>query len=237
VLRVLFAETVAAGRAGRLSKEAALATEAATYRGAEAIAAGLADEVTDLARGFDTFRQSLGSMPSFSPLRAARASIPNPRQEARMATEHDPDDSPQDAPGTDVMDTDGIDPDALGGPTSAAATPPSTIAHSGPTSMPPTAAAQSSNLAELSAQLREAAAEIAEIAAQAGRLGVAIDAAKALREGTVPEVLRKSVLQSAAAAADARDIVAAPASPVLPKAAESPIIAAAKRAAAAGARG
>ena len=103
--------------------------------------------------------------------------------------------------------------------------------------MPPPCAAHSSNLAELSALLREAAAEIAEIAVQAGRLGVAIDAAKALREGTVPEVLRKSVLQSAAAAADARDIVAAPPSPVLPKAAESPIIAAAKRAAAAGARG
>jgi capsid assembly protease len=52
VLRFLFAETVAAGRAGRLSEEAALATEAATYRGADAVAAGLADEVTDLARGF-----------------------------------------------------------------------------------------------------------------------------------------------------------------------------------------
>ena len=67
------------------------------------------------------------------------------------------------------------------------------------------AAAQPSNLAELSAQLREAAAEIAEIAAQAGRLGIAIDAAKALREGSAPEALRKLVLQRAAAAADARD--------------------------------
>ena len=236
VLRVLFAETVAAGRAGRLSKEAALATEAATYRGAEAIAAGLADEVTDLARGFTAFRQSLGGISHLSPLRAPRASIPNPRQEARMATELDPDDSPQD-PGTDVTTTDSNGTDAVDRPTSPPATPPSTTAHSGLTSMPPPDAAQSSNLAELSAQLREAAAEIAEIAVQAGRLGVAIDAAKALREGTVPEVLRKSVLQSAAAAADARDIVAAPASPVLPKAAESPIIAAAKRAAAAGARG
>ena len=236
VLRFLFAETVAAGRAGRLSQEAALATEAATYRGAEAVAAGLADEVTDLVRGFAAFRQSLGGILSLSPLRAPRASVPNPRQEARMATEHDPDDSPQD-PGTDVTTTDGNGTDAVDRPTSPPATPPSTTAHSGLPSMPPPGAAHSSNLAELSAQLREAAAEIAEIAVQAGRLGVAIDAAKALREGTVPEVLRKSVLQSAAAAADARDIVAAPPSPVLPKAAESPIIAAAKRAAAAGARG
>ena len=72
-------------------------------------------------------------------------------------------------------------------------------------SVPAPTAVQPSNLAELSAQLREAAAEIAEIAAQAGRLGIAIDAAKALREGTAPEALRKLVLQRAAAAADARD--------------------------------
>ena len=80
-------------------------------------------------------------------------------------------------------------------------------------------------------------AEIAEIAAQAGRLGIAIDAAKALREGTAPEALRRLVLERASAAADARDIVAAPPSPVLPKSAESPIVAAAKKAATAGNRG
>jgi len=101
----------------------------------------------------------------------------------------------------------------------------------------PPSAAQPSNLAEISAQLREAAAEIAEIAAQAGRLGITIDAAKALRDGTTPEALRSLVLQRAAAAADARDIVAAPPSSVLPKATESPIVAAAKRAASAGTKG
>ncbi len=95
-------------------------------------------------------------------------------------------------------------------------------------------AAQTSNLAELSTQLREAAAEVAEIAAQAGRLGVTIDAAQRSATGTTPEALRSLVLQRAAAAADARDIVAAPPSPVLPKVTESPIVAAAKRAASAG---
>jgi len=94
-----------------------------------------------------------------------------------------------------------------------------------------------SNLADLSEQLREAAAEIADIAAQAGRLGITIDAATALREGTAPEVLRRFVLESASAAADARDILAAPPSPVLPKSVESPIVAAAKKAASAGSRG
>jgi hypothetical protein len=104
-----------------------------------------------------------------------------------------------------------------------------------PVTMP--AAREPSNLAEVQAQLRESAAEIAEIAAQAGRLGIAVDAAKALRDGTAPEALRKLVLQRASATADARDIVAAPPSPVLPKSTESPIVAAAKKAASAGSGG
>ena len=230
VLRFLFAETVAAGRAGRLSQEAALVTEAATYRGTDAVAAGLADEVTDLARGFAGFRQMLSSTPPLSFVRARRAALPQPKQEAFMAQENQPDDSPQDAD-ADVTDT-------AEGETDAAIAPSSTSTQASAASQPPEAVAPApSNLAELSAQLRESAAEIAEIAAQAGRLGIAIDAAKALRQGTAPEALRKLVLQRAAAAADARDIVAAPPSPVLPKSAESPIVAAAKKAASAGTRG
>jgi signal peptide peptidase SppA len=230
VLRFLFAETVAAGRAGRLSQEAALATEAATFRGTDAVAAGLADEVTDLARGFAGFGKMLSSPPPLSSMRARRASLPQPKQEALMAQENQPDDSPQDTD-ADVTDT-------AEGETDAAIAPSSTPTPTSAASQPPVAAAPApSNLAELSAQLREAAAEIAEIAAQAGRLGIAIDAAKALREGTAPEALRKLVLQRAAAIADARDIVAAPPSPVLPKSAESPIVAAAKKAASAGSRG
>ena len=104
-----------------------------------------------------------------------------------------------------------------------------------PASEPP--ATQPGNLAEVSARLRQEAAEITEIAAQAGRLGIAIDAARALREGTTPEALRRLVIERASAAADARDVVAAPPSPVLPQAQESPIVAAAKRAASDGAKG
>ena len=237
VLRFLFAETVAAGRAGRLSQEAALATEAATYRGADAVGAGLADEVTDLARGFATFRQMLVSAPMLPPLRTQRASLPQPRQEALMATKNEPEDSLQDT-GPDEMDTANSETDAADAPPAAPAPQPTTSqlpASSATPAVP--VAAQSSNLAELSAQMREAAAEIADIAAQAGRLGIAIDAAKALRDGTAPEVLRRLVLERASAAADARDIVAAPPSPVLPKTAESPIVAAAKKAASAGSRG
>lgn len=232
VLRFLFAETVAAGRADRLSQEAALATEAASFRGADAVAAGLADEVTDLTRGFAAFRQMLSRTPTLSPMRTTRASLPHPRQEAIMAIQNDPDDSPQDT-GIGVTDIDDAEPDTTDHPPAVAEPSPAETQPSGAAaSAPAPTALQAGNLAELSAQLREAAAEIAEIAAQAGRLGIAIDAAKALREGTTPEALRRLVLERASAAADARDVVAAAPSPVLPKPSESPIVAAAKRTAA-----
>jgi capsid assembly protease len=237
VLRFLFVETVVAGRSGRLSPEAALATEAATYRGADAVAAGLADDVTDLAQGFAAFRQMVARRPNLSPARIRQATateprrLTQPRQEARMATENDHPDSPHNIIDEPVAPQDGTS-DAAHDPTDETAAPPSPSA----AAALPAVTSHPGNLAELSAQLREAAAEIAEIAAQAGRLGIAIDAAKALREGTTPEVLRRLVLERASAATDARDIVAAPRSPVLPLAIESPIVAAAKRAAAAGKR-
>jgi len=55
VVRFLFAETVAAGRGERLTQTAALATEAAVFRGADAIAAGLADELADPVTAFHAF--------------------------------------------------------------------------------------------------------------------------------------------------------------------------------------
>ena len=144
------------------------------------------------------------------------------------ASDVQPDDATDavvETPATEAPET------AAAAPSESATAPASTSASSQTTASP-----QPGNLAELSAQLREAAAEIAEIAAQAGRLGISIDAAKALREGTTPEALRKLVLQRAADASDARDVVAAAPSPILPKASESPIVAAAKRAAASGNR-
>jgi ClpP class serine protease len=239
VLRFLFAETVAAGRTGRLTQEAALATKAATLRGTDAVAAGLADEVTDPRRGFTAFRQLLARESGLSSgrirARTPTRSVTQTRQEAIMANENDPGDSLQDTM-KEVTETQDDTPDADQDTNAAvAATVPAPAASAMPD--PGASTAPAGNLAELSAQLREAAAEIAEIAAQAGRLGIAIDAAKALREGTAPETLRRLVLERASAAADARDIVAAPRSPVLPVEKESPIVAAAKRAASAGAKG
>ena len=232
VLRFLFAETVAAGRSGRLTQDAALATEAATYRGTEAVDAGLADDVIDLSRGFVRFRESI-SNPS-STARQPRATYPRAKETA-MSTTIDANEVNTDAVGNEETvpeSTTQEDPQKT--EQSVEQEDPAPAVTASP--IHPTAAAQPSNLAELSVQLREAAAEIAEIAAQAGRLGIAIDAAKALRDGTTPEALRKLIIQRASAAADARDIVAAPPSPVLPQSAESPIVAAAKKAASGGSR-
>jgi signal peptide peptidase SppA len=233
VLRFLFTETVSAGRAGRLSQDAALATEAATFRGTDAIATGLADEVIDLTRGFARFRESL-SAPSPT-ARLPRASHPRAKEAAMSATTDATEANTEIRDAEDTVLESATEQDEQEAEQSVQEEDPAPVAAAAP--LPAPAAAQPSNLAELSVQLREAAAEIAEIAAQAGRLGIAIDAAKALREGTAPEALRKLVLQRASAAADARDIVAAPPSPVLPKSAESPIVAAAKKAASAGSRG
>jgi len=259
VLRFLFAETVAAGRAGRLSQDAALATEAAIYRGTDAAAAGLADEVTDLARGFAGFRAHVAPANTLPRPRVhmARPSRSSPqtttRKETAMAQKSDNDDTaqeittdaqdPKDAasnvPADGSVNAEHDDAPTAGmtaAPASESPAPPAAPVAPEASATTTPAATHPGNLAELSAQLRQEAAEITEIAAQAGRLGIAIDAAKALREGTTPEALRSLVLQRASAAADARDVVAAPPSPVLPQATESPLIAAAKRDAAAGKR-
>ncbi|PVZ48638.1 S49 family peptidase [Thalassobacter stenotrophicus] len=233
VLRFLFAETVAAGRAGQLSQEAALATEAATFRGTDAIAAGLADEVIDLTRGFVRFRESLSALSPTA--RQPRASHPRAKEAAMSATTDATEANTEISDAEDAVLESATEQDEQEAEQSVQEENPAPVAAAAP--LPAPAAAQPSNLAELSAQLREAAAEIAEIATQAGRLGIAIDAAKALRDGTAPEALRRLVLERASAAADARDIVASPPSAVLPKSAESPIVAAAKKAASAGSRG
>ena len=84
VVRFLFAETVAAGRGDRLTHAAALATEAAVFRGADAIAAGLADELADPITAFRAFAA------------APRGTISSSRKGPQMTTE--PTDTPNPTP-------------------------------------------------------------------------------------------------------------------------------------------
>jgi ClpP class serine protease len=84
VVRFLFAETVAAGRGDRLTHAAALATEAAVFRGAAAIAAGLADDLADPVTAFHAFAA------------APRGTTPTSRKGPQMT--NTPTDTPNPAP-------------------------------------------------------------------------------------------------------------------------------------------
>ncbi|WP_189382061.1 S49 family peptidase [Gemmobacter nanjingensis] len=86
VVRFLFAETVAAGRGDRLTHASALATEAAVFRGSDAIAAGLADDLADPVTAFHAFAA------------APRGTTSPTRKGPQMTTT--PTDSPNPAPVT-----------------------------------------------------------------------------------------------------------------------------------------
>ena len=203
VVRFLFAETVAAGRGDRLTQAAALATEAAVFRGADAIAAGLADDLADPVTAFRTFAA------------APRGSNPNSRKGPKMTT------TPTDT--TNPAAT-AVPPDEATAPT----TPEPSVTAAVPATDAPEAVALTGGAAAMTAEaIRAEAAEVAQVCAQAARLGVTIDAADAVTRGIKPEALRVRVLADLAARGDAAGIVAT--APAAAAAKDSPIIAAAKK--------
>ncbi|MGA0543212.1 S49 family peptidase [Neotabrizicola sp. VNH66] len=111
-------------------------------------------------------------------------------------------------------------------PTTAPATSPA------PEPAPPAASAppQATAAAMSPEAIRAEAAEVAQVCAQAARLGIQIDAADAVAKGVKPEALRAKVLADLAARSDAAGIIA-----TVPAAGtkESPVVAAAKKSAAA----
>ena len=211
-IRALFAETVAAGRGRRLTAEAALATEAECYRGADAVAAGLADEVSDPASAFAAFAAAVngrGTIRSAGPGRAQQSQLSKElsmKPNAATTTE---------APATD--ETEGLAPPAPAEPTPAPAAPPAPVPSEAATAV---------------ALVRAEAAELATVGAQAARLGVTIDVAEAVQKGIRPDALRASVLNQLAARSDAAAIAVVP--PPKSAAPESPLLTAVKRAASAG---
>jgi capsid assembly protease len=197
VVRFLFAETVAAGRGDRLTQTAALATEAAVFRGSDAIAAGLADELADPVTAFRTF--AAAPRGTNSPSRKGPQMTTKPTETTNSA--------PVAAP-----------PAAMPAAPVAPATP-----------EPPVNAAAPITAIMTADAVRAEAAEVAQICAQAARLGVTIDAADAVTKGLKPEALRARVLADLAARSDAAGIIATV--PAAAAAKDSPIIAAAKKAA------
>jgi signal peptide peptidase SppA len=211
-IRTLFAETVAAGRGRRLTAEAALATEADCYRGAEAVAAGLADEVSDPASALAAFADAVNGRGN---VRSANYRRAKPTQLTKELT---------------------MRPDAL----NAAADPANEIedqvvpvpaepnpAPAEPVIIPAPAPTEAATAVAL---VRAEAAELATIGAQASRLGLTIDVAEAVQKGIAPDALRASVLNQLAARSDAAAIAVVP--PPKSAAPQSPIMAAAQAAAA-----
>lgn len=225
VVRFLFAETVAAGRGDRLTQTAALATEAAVFRGADAVAAGLADEIADPVTAFRAFAaaprgttspsrkgQKMTSIPANTPVATATAPLvaaPNPSEPPapdQPAAPANPDPAPPPAP---------------------------VVASSAPVPLAAQIPAPAARAPDVDA-IRAEAAEVAQVCAQAARLGLQIDAADAVTRGLKPDALRARVLADLAARSDAAGIIAT--APAAAAAKDSPLIAAARKVAADAAR-
>ena len=219
-VRDLFVETVALGRGSRLSAQAARATEADSYRGAAAVAAGLADEVSDLSSAFERFASIVNGRRA-SPQSATSGRAEGSRQ-IKVTTMN------PNSPAASVAEDDQtqVTTETVDEPVASPTTEP--VAAPAAAAAPTPVAASDASAAD---QVRREAAEIAGIAAQAARLGVPIDVAAAITAGTSPSALRASVLEQASANANAHDVVVTTPSRQQPSNADSPIIAAAKRAA------
>ncbi|WP_296643925.1 S49 family peptidase [Roseinatronobacter sp.] len=211
VVRFLFAETVAVGRGDRMTHDAALATEAAVFRGTDAIAAGLADELADPVTAFHAFAaapRGITSTTSLSRKGPEMTTTPNDTDNApTKPAAQTPQEPPVTATAAEAADASASEAPAIAEP---AATAPA------PDPAPMDAAA-----------IRAEAAEVAQVCAQANRLGVAIDAADAVSKGLKPDSLRARVLDDLAARSDAAGIIAT--APAAAAAKDSPLVAAAKQ--------
>ncbi len=209
----LYAELCALVAANRgISIETARNTNAAIYRGALAIRAGLADRLGTLDIAVAEMAIELD--------RLASARMPInliAKRRLSMATndteqiENQPREPEQPVEPQQRVESEPAPADASPDPAPAAAEP-----------------APAAGTAE---RLRAEFAEVAAIATQAARLGVTLDAADALKKGIAPDALRRSVLDTLAARAEATSVIAA--APSTPTAGDSPIVRRAKERAAA----
>jgi len=223
----LYAPLVArVARARGMTPEAIAATEAAIYRGQHAVAAGLADGIATLERAHADLLAALDSPPlTRTPTRKTFDTERTDTMAVKGKTDAKPAASEETAEAGTAAPEMGAAPEA----TSPAPAPAEEQVPAQALTPAPVPAAPTPDPAE---QIREQAAEIAEIAAQASRLGLTIDAAEARRAGTHPDALRRAVLEQLARTTDATIVasIAPPTAEPAPK--ESPLIAAARAAAA-----
>ncbi len=216
----MFAQTVAKGRGELLDIEAALETEAAVFRGVEAVTAGLADAVSDPRSAFRAFAEGRHDPGAITFLHATTRI---PKSQTRKETTMNPNSEPADETASEApaVQTQAQTPTEAAEPL--AATP------SQPRSQPAIPDTPNAAVPDADA-IRAQAAEVAQVCAQAARLGVSIDTADAVKRGLKPDALRSQVLDNLAAASDAALIVAT--APAAAAVKDSPLVAAAKKAAA-----
>ncbi len=209
-------------RARGMTPEAIAATEAAIYRGQHAVAAGLADGISTLESAHADLLAALETSPlTRTP---TRKSLEKERTDT-MAVKGKPDAKP--AASEETTEAGTAAPEM--GATPEATNPVEETTPVQAMTPAPVPAAPEPDLAD---QIRAQAAEIAEIAAQASRLGLTIDAAEAVRAGTAPDALRRAVLEQLAKTTDATIVASIAPPPAEPAPKESPLIAAARAAAA-----
>jgi signal peptide peptidase SppA len=200
-----FCALVAANRG--LSPEAVRGTEAAIYRGTLAVRAGLADRLGTLDLAIAEMAAELDRTAPARPM-----TNPTPKRSLSMANE------------TEQIEEQPREPQQATEPEQSGAEPVRP-------NVPAPHAAESTAEASIAEKLRAEFAEVAAVATQAARLGVTVDAADALKKGIAPDALRRSVLDTLAARAEATTVIAA--APSNPVAGDSPIVRRARERAAA----
>lgn len=213
---------VRTARARDVSPEAIKSTEAAIYRGQHAVTAGLADGTATLEGAHAALLAAIDASPL---TRTPTGKSLNQERTDTMAVKGNSNAKPAAQEETAEAGTPAPEMGATSKVSAPAEeTPPAQAVTPTPS---PTAARP-----DPAAQIREQAAEIAEITAQASRLGLTVDAAEAVRAGSSPDALRRAVLEQLAKITDATIVASIAPPPAEPTPKESPLIAAAKAAAA-----
>lgn len=204
-----------------MSPDAVRATQAAIYRGQRGIDIGFADRLgnvdqalADLAATLDRPVRSRGLASAMAGAQRRPPAVQPPRSKLDMTTDTDTEAANEDAANIDTGALDAEHAEAEAEDNQAPAPAPAAPVSAPGSPVPPADAAVE--------RLRAEYAEIAAIAAQAGRLGVAIDAADAMAKGISPEALRRSVLDALSQRAEASAVVAAAPQALSPG--DSPIV-------------
>lgn len=198
-----FIELVAGLRG--LGVEVVRATQARVYRGDQAIAAGLADQIGSFREAALALSQAIAPKTRSTPLgRQTTPTALTTFSASRSSQEIFMNDSPQPAPAIETTDVHNDVTEAAGpnAPTAALGS----AANAAPAGAP--SVDEAAITARVESRLRAQLTELTQIAAQAKRLGLSVDPAQALARGVTPDALRKTVLGQAAERDAAQDIVA-----------------------------